>query len=334
MKEIEKNVLNSRKLQELSQVILQEATRLGAEQAEVHMAMNKGFSVHARGGDVETVEYHQDKVVDISVLFGKRSGSASLSDLRPEAIRSAVAAACHIAKFTDSDPDAGLAAKDELGFHYPQLELAYPWAISVEKAIELACECEREALAYDKRIMSAEDVTVSTGESFVLYANSHGFTGAFPYTRHEISCVLVGKKGNEMQRDYSYTVASDAAQLKTVTEVAKEAAARTVKRLGARRLPTMKVPVIFAAEEARGLLGHFAAAISGGALYRKSSFLLDHLDKKIFPDFIHMQEQPHLAHALGSAPFDNDGVLTRPNVFVENGVLRNYALGVYSAVMD
>lgn len=331
MKEVKQSVFNSSQLQSLSKDILKEAARLGAHQAEVSIAANKGFSVSAREGDVETVEYNQDKAVAITVFFGKRSGSASLSDIRPDAIRAAIEAACRIAKFTDEDPAAGLADKEELAFHCPSLDLAFPWLISVEKAIELAIQCEREAIACDKRIMSAEQATVSTIEVLNMYANSHGFVGFFPYTRHDVSCVLVAKQGDEMQRDFSYTVATDPAHLESISYVAKQAAERTVRRLGAKRLRTMKTPVIFVAEEARGLLGHFAAAISGGSLYRKSSFLLDHLDKKIFPAFVHIQEQPHLPRALGSAPFDDDGVATRPNIFIEEGVLRNYSLGVYSA---
>jgi len=328
---LEQSVFNSNQLQSLSKDILKEATHCGADQAEVNISANKGFSVTAREGEVETVEYNQDKHIDIHVFFGKRTGSASLSDMRPEAVKAAVEAACHIAKFTDEDPAAGLADKQELAFDYPKLDLAYPWSISVEKAIELACQCEREALQYDKRIMSTEETTVATMEVIHLHANSHGFIGFFPYTRHEISCVLVAKQDDEMQRDYSYSVASDPTLLESVSHVAKEAAERTIRRLGARRLRTMKAPVIFFAEEARGLLGHFTAAISGGNLYRKSSFLLDHLDKKIFPAFVRMQEQPHLPRALGSAPFDDDGVATRPNMFIEEGILRQYSLGVYSA---
>lgn len=331
MKAIEQSAFDVNQLQILSQDILKEAARCGAQQAEVNIAANKGFTVTARDADVETVEYNQDKVIEIRVLFGKRSGLASVSDIRPEAIRAAVEAACHIAKFTDEDSFAGLADKEELAFNYPQLELAFPWSISVEEAIELACQCEREALAYDKRIMSAEEATVATVDAISVYANSHGFMGYFPHTRHEINCVLVGKQEAEMQRDYSYTIAVDPKQLDSVSHIAKEAGERTVRRLGARRLATMKAPVIFVAEEARGLLGHFAAAISGGNLYRKSSFLLDQLDKQIFPSFMNMQEQPHLAYALGSAPFDNDGVATRANVFIADGILRSYALGSYAA---
>lgn len=331
MKEIEKSLFNSSQLQALSKDILQEAKRLGASEAEVNIALNKGFSVAARDGDVETVEYNQDKSIDITVYFGKRSGSSSLSDVRPEAVRAAVEAACHIAKFTDEDPASGIADKEDLAFNYQPLDLAFPWDISVERAIEIACECEREAMAYDKRIMSAEDATVATVEGFHLYANSNDFIGCFPYTHHDISCVLVAKDGDDMQRDYSYSVAVDPKQLQSISFIAKQAAEKTIQRLGARRLPTMKAPVIYVADVARGLFGHFIAAIAGGSIYRKSSFLLDHLGKKVFPEFMHIQEQPFLERALGSAPFDDDGVATRENVFIEKGVLQKYALGVYSA---
>ncbi|OGT62702.1 MAG: metalloprotease PmbA [Gammaproteobacteria bacterium RIFCSPHIGHO2_12_FULL_45_12] len=318
-------------LQQLAKDILTEAKRMGAAQAQVNVAANKGFSVSAHDGDVETVEYNQDKVIDITVYIDNRTGSASLSDIRPEAVRAAVEAACHIAKFTDRDPAAGLAEKTELAFQYPSLDLAFPWALSVEDAIQLACQCEREALASDKRIMSSEETSVATTEAVHVYANSHGFLGCFPYTRHEMSCVLIAKDEAGMQRDYAYTVSVDPARLQSVSLLAREAAERTVRRLGARSLPTTRAPVIFAAEEARGLLGHFCAAIRGGALYRKSSFLLGHLDKPVFPSFVTLQEHPHLPFGLGSAPFDNDGVMTRANVFIENGVLRRYAMGVYSA---
>jgi PmbA protein len=327
----EKNLLYNANLKEMSHDILKEAKRAGAQQAEVNIAINKGFSVCAREASAETVEYHQDKIVEIDVYIGNRTGSASISDMRPEAIRYAIEAACHIAKFTDEDNAAGLADKTELAFDYAPLALSYPWSISVEQAIQLACECEREALAADKRIHSAEQVAVTTVEGLQVYANSNGFLGDYTYTRHEISCVLVAKQGEEMQRDYSYSITADPTKLASIHHLAQEAAHRTVQRLGARRLRTMRVPVIFIAEEARGLLGHFAAAISGSHLYRKSSFLIDHLDKPIFPSFIQIQEQPHLPGALGSAPFDEDGVNTRENQFVENGVLRSYALGVYSA---
>jgi PmbA protein len=327
-----KAVMTKDELQAIANVILTEAAKRGADQAEVGIAANKGFSVTARDSDVETIEYHQDKTIDVAVYFGKRSGTAGLSDISHDAIVAAVEAACHIAKFTGEDKASGLADKEELAFNYPELKQAFPWNITVEEAVKLATECARTGLEYDKRIMSADSVDVSTMTGNTVYANSFGFSGAFSYTRHEISCVMIAKNGNdEMQRDYSYTTAIDPSLLVPADIVAKQAAERTVRRLGARSLRTMKAPVIFAAEEARGLLGHFASAISGGSIYRRSSFLLDHIDKKVFPDFIHIAEQPHLAMALGSMAFDDDGVLTRPNVFIEDGVLRTYALGVYSA---
>lgn len=331
MKEFDQTTFNIDNLETISQEILEEAKRQGADQAEVTIAANKGFTVSVHGGDVETIEYHRDKAIDITVFFDKRMGSATLSDLRPEALSDAVKAACYIAKFTDQDPASGLAEIDQLAFNYPELKLASHWHITVEQAIELGCQCEQEALDFDKRVIKAESLQVSTVDGWHIYSNSHGFRGAFPHTRHEISCILVAKQDEEMQRDYNYTVASDPSCLDNISAVARKAAERTVSRLGARNIKTIKTPVIFLAEEARSLLGHFFSAIKGGHLYRKSSFLLDHLGKQIFPTFMHMQENPHLAYALGSAPFDNDGVATRANVFVENGVLRSYALGVYSA---
>lgn len=328
---IQKAVLGTDELQNIASTILSEAAKRGADQAEVSISANQGFTVTAREGEVETIEYQQDKGIDVVVYFGKRLGAASLSDIRHEAICAAVDAACHIAKFTGEDPASGLADKSELAFNYPDLHLAYPWSISVEAAAKLACECEREALQYDKRIISAESADVATLHGHEVYANSQGFSGQYSYTRHELSCVLVAKEGEDMQRDYSYTISADPSRLESASTIAKDAAERTVKRLGARRLKTMKAPVIFSAEVARGLLGHFNAAIQGGSIYRKSSFLVDHLDKKIFPDFVNIAEQPHLPLGLGSVAFDDDGVMTRPNVFIEAGVLRSYALGIYSA---
>jgi PmbA protein len=323
--------LEPSQLQSIVSDILQEALKQGASSAEADIGLNKGFSVTARVGEVESVEYNQDKAIGVTVYFGKRSGSSSLSDLRPDAIKAAVKAACNIARFTDEDPCSGLADKDELAFHYPKLEMAYPWDISVEHAIELACECEAKALALDKRISMSESVVLTTGQAWSLYGNTHGFFGAFSVTRHEMSCVLIAKKGDDMQRDYYYTTVSDPSQLDSISVIAKNAVERTVRRLNARRLTTRKVPVIFAAEEARSLLGHFVSAISGGNLYRKSSFLLDSLNTKVFPEHVRLEEHPFLPKGLGSSPFDDNGVATRENVFVDAGIVKQYVLGVYSA---
>lgn len=331
MNELKKAGFTQENIKKMVEDILLEAKHQGASNAEVDVSVNKGFTVTARKGDVETVEYQQDKGISITVYFGKRMGSASLSDVRHEAIRSAVSAACNIARFTDEDEYSGLADKKLLAFNYPKIELAFPWSISVEQAIEMAKECESMAVAKDKRIFNSEGATISTMEVCHAYGNSEGFIGVFPATRHEISCVLIAKQGEEMQRDYYYTVSCDPQLMDAINKVAAQAAERTIKRLGAKRLTTRSTPVIFAAEEARGLLGHFVSAISGGNLYRKSSFLLDHLDKQIFPAHIKIDERPYLAKALGSAPYDDDGVATRPNVFIDNGILRSYSLGVYSA---
>ncbi|HSW69727.1 MAG TPA: metalloprotease PmbA [Gammaproteobacteria bacterium] len=311
--------------------ILKEAARQGASSAEVDIGLNKGFSVTSRLGEVESVEYNQDKIVDITVYFGHRTGSASLSDLRFDAIQSAVAAACNIARFGDKDIYGGLAEKDLLAFNYPELNLSFPWDISVEQAIEITKQCENMALSEDKRIQNSEGASLSTTQGSHVYGNSHGFMGAYHATRHDISCALVAGGEDEMQRDYSYTLSCDPAMLESIEWVARTAAEKTVRRLGAARLSTRKVPVIFAAEEARGFLGHFVSAISGSNLYRKSSFLLDCLDQPVFPAHIQIDERPHLLKSLGSAPFDENGVATRPNIFIENGILRSYALSVYSA---
>lgn len=323
--------LNQENVKSFVAEVLQEALRQGATSAEVDMGISKGFSVNIRQGDVETIEYNQDKSVDITVYMGQRSGSASFSDIRPDAIRNAVSAACNIARFTDEDPYAGLADKKDLAFQYPELELASFWDISVEQAIALACECEGQALAMDKRISNSEGVAVSTGSGVSAYGNTHGFIGAYASTRHEISCVLIAKQGDEMQRDYSYTLSSDPHELHAISDIAREAVDRTVRRLNARQLTTRRVPVIFAADVARGLIGHFVAAIQGSNLYRKSSFLLDYLGKPIFPAHIRIEEKPHVPKLLGSAPFDDNGVATRNNIFIADGVLNSYSLGVYSA---
>lgn len=322
---------NPEQLKNVLEDVLKEAIRQGASSAEVDIGLNKGFSVTSRMGDVESVEYNQDKVIDITVYFGQRTGAASLSDLRTDAIQSAVKAACNIARFGDRDECAGLAPKDRLAFDYPELNLSFPWDISVEDAIRLTRECEGIALSVDKRIHNSEGASLSTTAGWHAYGNTEGFIGIQAATRHDISCALIAKEGDDMQRDYNYTLSCDPALLESIEWVANTAVQKTIQRLNARQLSTRKVPVIFIAEEARGLLGHFMAAISGGNLYRKSSFLVDHLGKAVFPSHIQLDERPHLMKSLGSASFDDNGVSTRPNVFIENGLLRSYCLGIYSA---
>jgi PmbA protein len=317
-------------VEELIATILAEAKRQGATSAEVDVGVTKGYSVQVRMGEVETVEYNQDKVIGLSVYFGQRSGAASMSDSRPEAITAAVKAACNIARYTDTDNCGGLADKELLAFGFKDPDLYHPWKLTVQDAIELATSCEGLALSLDKRVHNSEGVSVATSEGIHGYGNSHGFIGALKSTHHEMSCVLLAKSQDEMQRDYSFTLATDPLLLDHPDKLAKEAVKNTIARLDSRRVPTCRVPVIYAAEEARGLLGHFVAAIQGGNLYRKSSFLVDHLGKQIFPEHIRIEEKPFLPKYLGSSPFDNDGVQTRENVFIDSGRLTSYALGSYS----
>ena len=328
---IKTDYFNENSLKQLISDILLEAKKQGATSAEVDVAVNKGFSVSVRLGEVETVLYNQDKIIELTVYFGQACGSVSLSDSRPEAIQSAVRAACNIARFTDKDECNGLADKSLLAFNYPALDIYYPWTITVPEAIDMALQCEALSMEKDKRITNSEGVGISTIEVWNGYGNSNGFIGVTPCTRHEISSVLIATQDDEMQRDYSYTVACEAGMLDSIQTVAEQAVERTVRRLGGRQLSTRQVPVLFAAEEARGLIGLFLSGIAGGHIYRKTSYLVDHLGKTIFPKHITLDERPLLPKKLGSAAFDDDGVATRPNVFVRDGVLETYALSVYSA---
>ena len=226
---------------------------------------------------------------------------------------------------------AGLAPAEHMAREVPDLDLFHPWALSAEQAIELARTCEDAARAVDVRIRNSEGATVSSHHGLRAYANTHGFSGAYRSSRHSISCSVLGEQDGGMQRDYWYSVARARADLEAPEAVGRRAGERAVRRLGARRLSTRHVPVVFIAEQATGLFGHFVNAVRGPSLYRNASFLLDHLGRRIFPEFLRIHEQPHLPRALGSAPFDNEGVATRPRDLVEHGVLAGYVLDSYSA---
>lgn len=306
------------------------AKQHGASAAEVGASISVGFSVTVRMGTVDTVEYHRDKGIGVTVYFGQRKGSASTTDTSPEAIKSTVEAACHIAKVTSEDECAGLADKALMAFDYPDLDLSHPWGLTVEEAIEKATSCEDFGRSLDKRITNSEGVTIATNQTFSMYGNSHGFIGGYPSTRHYLGCVLVAKEGEEMQRDHYYTTARDVESLGSGKDVARQAVDRTVKRLGARSIPTCESSVIFAADIARSLIGNFLSSISGGNLYRRSSFLCDMLENPVFAPHIHLYERPHLLKGLGSAPFDSEGVKTNDKDIVSDGVLRTYLLDSYS----
>jgi PmbA protein len=311
--------------------VLDEARSQGASAAEAAVSTDSGLSVTVRLGEVETLEYHKDQGVGVTVYFGQRKGSASTSDLSNASLREAVAAASRIARHTAEDPFAGLADAALMATHYPDLDLDHPWEVSAEEAIEIARACEDAARGQDERITNSEGGTVNTFRGTSVYGNTHGFVGGYSATRHSLSCSVIGEQNGAMQRDYWYSVARDRAGLESPEDVGREAALRTIHRLGSKRLSTRQSPVVFAADVARSLLGHFVGAVRGGALYRKASFLLDHLDKPVFPEFVHIHEQPHLKGALGSAPFDNEGVATRSRDLVTDGVLKSYVLDSYSA---
>ncbi len=318
-------------LETLAGDALEEAGRRGASAAEVAGNLGEGLSVTVRRGEVETIEHNRDRGLGVTVYFGRRKGSASTTEFSREAVQRTVQAACDIARLAAEDPCQGLAPARLMARDTPDLDLFHPWGVDVERAVSLARECEQAAFDAEPRISNSEGGTVSSHAGFHLYGNSHGFLGGYPTTRHTVSCSVIAGEGEGMQRDYWYSTARHPDALEPVVEVGRRAARRAVRRLGGRRLSTCRVPVLFSAEVASSLLSHLVGAVRGGTLYRKASFLLDHLGRRIFPDFVRIHEQPHLEGTLGSAPFDNEGVATRPRDLVRDGVLQGYVLDSYSA---
>jgi PmbA protein len=310
---------------------LAEAKRMGASSAEVAVNLSQGLSVTVRLGEVETVEHTRDKSLGLTVYFGQRAGSASTTDFSPTAVQETVRAACTIARHTAEDPAAGLADPDRLAKQIPDLGLYHPWHPSVEELVDTARRCEDVARAQDKRIVNSEGASISTHEGIEVYGNSHGFLGSVPTTRHSLSASLVAQDDAGMQRDFWWTVGRRNLDLEPADKVGKEAAQRTVRRLGARKLSTRRCPVLYEAPIANSLVSHLVSAVRGGSLYRQASFLLDHLGKPVFAPFVRLHEQPHLPGALGSAPFDNEGVATTARDLVRDGVLQGYVLDSYSA---
>jgi len=313
------------------QALLDEAKRQGASAAEAGLSQENGLSVTARLGEVETIEHHCDQGLGITVYFGQRKGSASTTDLSPESIKETVSAACSIARYTSEDEYAGLPEKELLQTEFPDLDLFHPWELNAGQAIALAIECEEAARSYHVEISNSEGATVNSHQGIRVMGNSLGFLQGYASTRHSLSCSVLAQRGDSMQRDYWYSVARNADNLEAAVEIGKKAAERTLRRLDAQTLSTRQCPVLYSAEVAGGLLGSLIGAISGGSLYRKSSFLLDALDTQIFPEFIHIYEQPYLKGALGSASYDSEGVATQSRDIVKDGVLRGYVLSTYSA---
>ncbi len=311
---------------------LKHAQSLGASDAAAEISEGRGLAVSVRKGKVETVEQTRDRSLDVTVFAGQRRGSASTSDFSPKALRETVEAAWHIARYTAEDPAAGLPERDQLAIGVKNnLLLHHPWALDVEQATQLAVEAERAALATDKRITNTEGAGVDTHEGHFVLGNTRGFLDGYAYSRHGLSVSPIAGRGQAMQRDYWYTSDRRADRLADPATVGRYAAERVLARLSAKRIPTGHFPVLFEAPLALGLLGALTQATSGGALYRQTSFLLDSLGRQIFPTHINVLEDPHVKGAMGSSPFDEEGVKTQAREVISAGVLQGYFLSTYTA---
>jgi PmbA protein len=319
------------RLKQLVSDILTEARHRGADAAEVSASEDAGLSVTVRLGELETVEFNRDRGFGIAVFFGKRKGTASTSDSSPQAIADTVAAACRIARYTQEDPCNGLADPELMATTLPALDIDHPWDLDVPAAEIRARACEAAARDFDSRIVNSDGATVATQQRCVAYGNTHGFIGSVVGTRHSTSCLVIAQDEAGKQRDYWFSIARDPADMDAPEHTGAEAARRAIARLGARRIKTGKYPVLFDPQAAASLFGHLTGALSGGAQYRKSSFLLDSMGTVVLPEWISVVERPHLRKALASAAFDADGVATYSKAFIERGAVASYVLGTYSA---
>lgn len=318
-------------LKQLVTDALTHAKSRGATAADAEVSEGFGQTVTARQGEVETIEYNRDKGIGVTVYIGKQRGHASSSDLSPQALRDTVEAALAIARYTATDDCAGLADPDRLAREFPDLDLIHPWDMPVERAIEMAQACEAAGFAVDKKITNSEGATVSTQQSHFIYGNTNGFLAGYPSSRHSMWCALIAGKGDGMQRDDWYETARDPADLPTPDVIGRKAGQRAVARLKARKVPTEQVPVLFESGVSSSLMGHFVSAVSGGSLYRKSSFLLDSLGKTVFAPIVQMTDLPLIPKGLASGAFDEEGVATQARDIVKDGVVQGYFLASYSA---
>jgi PmbA protein len=323
--------LTQEDLESIIERALEEARSRGASQAEAAVSQDTGLSVGVRLGEVETLEHQRDRSMGITVYFGQRKGSASTADFSLDAVRATVAKACSIARFTAEDVCSGLADAALMTRSPLDLDLAHPWNVSADRAIEIATSCEAAALKFDARINNSEGASLSTHQGLHVYGNTHGFLGGYPTTTHTLSCVVLAGTGEDMQRDYWYSSARDWHELEQAEAIGRESARRTIARLGPRKLSTRRAAVLFVPEIARGLIGHFVGAIRGSSQYRQSSFLLNSVGQQVFPAGFSIAERPHIPKAMGSAPFDDEGVATRDRELVADGVLTGYILSSYSA---
>ncbi len=311
--------------------ILQKAKAKGATEVEVGLTTGTGFSVSVRNQEVETIEHHEDRSMGITVYFGRKKGSADTSDLSSASMEEALSVACHIAELTMDDPYSGLADPTRLAQTWLELDLYHPYAHSIEAAIAQAKACEGMALGLDSRITQSEGANFNTYAGINVYGNSNGFLAVTRATNHELSLGLIAEAKGQKERDHSYSGARCFDDLWSLEQIAQDAAAKTVRRLNPRQIPTGKVQVIFEANVAGSLIGAYFKGVSGGSLYRKTSCLVDSLGTQIFPETLTLHENPFVLRGLGSAPFDGEGVAISAQNLVENGVVKTYLLGSYSA---
>lgn len=324
-------VAEQRKILEQAVSTALELAKVSSDGAEVAVTKTTGISVSTRYGEVENVEFNSDGALGITVYYQNRKGSASSTDLSPEAIKRTVQAALDIARFTSPDPFAGVADRELLAFDAPDLDLFHPTEIDADRAIELAARAEQAALKADSRITNTEGGSFNSHVGIKVFGNSHGMLQGYCSSRHSLSSCVIAEANGDMERDYAYTIGRAMEDLKSPESVGEECARRTLSRLSPRKLSTMKAPVLFAAEVATGLFGHLVGAISGGSVYRKSTFLLDSLGQQILPEWLTIEEHPHLLKGLASTPFDSEGVRTERRDIIKDGVLQNWLMTSYSA---
>jgi PmbA protein len=322
-------------LRNLAQSVLDQARRAGAAGCDCDVSESHGLSVTVRMGKPDTVEHNRDRSVGVSVYWGERPkarrGHASTSDFSPAALTQTVEAAVAIARHTAEDDAAGLPEADMLAREVPELDLFHPWTVSTEEAIELAKRCEAAAFGVSKKIRNSEGATVSAQHSQFVFANSLGFTGGFPSSRHWLSCSVIAQDKGLMQRDDWYSSSRVPERIADPRRLGRYAAERALARLGARKIPTTQAPVLFEAPVALALIGHFISAVNGGNLYRKTSFLADSLGKQVFSPLVRIDERPHQRQGMASSPFDEEGVATRDRSIVRDGAVEGYFLGSYAA---
>ena len=307
------------------------AKATGATAAEADFSESLGQSVSVRLGEIEQIEFQQDKSLDITVYVGKRKGRASTADFSEKALQDTVKAAIDIARYTAEDDCAGLADASLMAQYVGDLDRYHEWDLSTEAAVKLAKQCEQAALNEDKRIENSEGAAVQTGHYQYVYGNTHGFAAHQQGTRHSISCSVVAADENGMQRDYWYDSSCRHQDMDSPAQIGQTAAERTLRRLNSRSIPTGSYPVLFDATVSGGLIGHLVGALSGGSLYRQSSFLIDSIGKQVLPDFLSLREEPHIPRTFGSTSFDSEGVATRPRFVIRDGIVEGYFLSSYSA---